>query len=325
MIDLRHERIVEAGERARGEFGRTPVIRSAALGEASGAEVFLKLENLLEPVGSFKLRGAFNRMSSLTDEEKRRGVVTASAGNHGQAVAYCASRAGVDATVFMPVNAPKIKVENVGRFGARARLEGLDYDDSERLAHEFERETGRVFIHPFYDAAVMAGQGTVALELMEQTGGADVLIVPVGGGGLACGCAVAAKAVNPRVRVIGVQPETSAPFVASKKAGRRVETPIGDSLADALTGEIIADDMFELFDSLVDEAVAVSEAALADAVYMLLKRHGIAVEGGGAAGVAALLGGIPGVAGKRVAVVVTGRGIDPAALAKIIREKENIY
>lgn len=304
---------------------QTPVVRSAALGEASGAQVFLKLENLLEPVGSFKLRGAFNRMSLLTEEEKRRGVVTASAGNHGQAVAYCASLSGVDAVVFMPVNTPKIKAESVGRFGAGIRLEGADYDDAERRAHKFERESGRVFIHPFYDTAVMAGQGTVALELMEQTGGVDVIVVPVGGGGLACGCAVAAKDLNPNIRVIGVQPETSAPFVESKKAGRRVESPIGDSLADALTGEIIADDMFELFDSLVDEAAAVSEAALADAVYMMLKRHGIAVEGGGAAGVAALLGGIPGVAGKRVAVIVTGRGIDPSALAKIIREKENVY
>lgn len=302
----------------------TPVVWSAPLSEASGAEVFLKLENLLEPVGSFKLRGAYNRMAALTDEEKRRGVVTASAGNHGQAVSYCASLAGVDAEVFMPVNTPKIKAENVRRFGARIRLEGLDYDDAERRAHEFERESGRVFIHPFYDTAVMAGQGTVALELMEQTAGADVIIVPVGGGGLACGCAVAAKAINPRARIIGVQPETSAPFAESKKAGRRVESPIGYSLADALTGEIIADDMFELFDSLVDDVAAVSEAALADAVYMLLKRHGMAIEGGGAAGVAALLGGLPGVAGKRVAVIVTGRGIDPCVLAKIIIEKEKI-
>lgn len=312
--------IFEAQERVAAVARETPLIHSHALSRESGAPVYLKLENLLQPVGSFKLRGAYNKMSRLTAEEKEKGVVTVSAGNHAQAVACCAAMSGLDAVIFMPENTPQIKINNTKRFGVTIRLEGGSYDESERLSHIYEKETGRTFIHPFCDACVIEGQGTVCMEILRRLPGVETLVVPVGGGGLITGCAVAAKTVNPGVRVIGVQPEASAPFLHSKKAGRCVETQIGDSIADALTGEIISEEFFTLVDSWVDEIVMVSEQQIERGIFWMLQNHAQVIEGGAAVGISALLDSMIDLDAKTTAVIVTGCGIDVSRLNDIIQK-----
>lgn len=310
--------IEEAYERIRSALLETPLVYSHALSEATDARVYFKLENLLQPAGSFKLRGAYNRMSLLTNEERERGVVAVSAGNHSQGVAHCAALFGVHAVIFMPGNAPRIKVEKTRAFGAEVVIEGRDFDDSAHQAEEFVRETGRVFISPFDDHRIIAGAGTVAVETVRRLPEVDTMIVPVGGGGLITGCAIAARGIKPDVEIIGVQPENSMPFVKSLDAGRCVETPILDSLADALTGEIISEDFFEFFAENVSRCVAVDEDAIAHAIYWMLRRHGHVIEGGAAVGIAALLENKINVAGKTVVVVITGCGIDIATLYDII-------
>ena len=314
--------VLAAARRVREVVRRTPLLHSRPLSEQCGARVHLKLENLLFPVNSFKLRGAYNKMATLTDEEKRTGVVAVSAGNHSQAVAWCATRLGIRSTIFMPENAPQVKVEKTREFGAEVLLRGRDYDHSERLSHEYEAQTGKVFIHPFFDERIIAGQGTVALEVFEALEDVDTLVVPVGGGGLALGCALAARAANRDVEIIGVQPEASAPFHHALAAGRYVETPILDSLADALTGDIISEDFFDFFRRHIRRVSVVNEDDIAYGIYWMLKHHGLVVEGGGAAGVAALLRGRLDLEGKNAAVIVTGSGIDFSKLMDIVHRFE---
>ena len=310
--------IAEAYDRIRNALLETPLVYSHPLSEAANARVYFKLENLLQPAGSFKLRGAYNRMSLLTEEERALGVAAVSAGNHSQGVAHCAALFGINAVIFMPENAPRIKVEKTRSFGAEVVLKGRDYDDSARHAGEFVRETGRIFIHPFDDHRIIAGAGTVAVEVLRRLPETGVLIVPVGGGGLITGCAIAARGIKPDVEIIGVQPEKSMPFVTSLDAGRRVETPILDSLADALTGEIISEEFFDFFTDNVPRCVAVDEDSIARAIYWMLRRHGHVSEGGAAVGIAALLENKINVAGKTVVAVITGCGIDIATLHEII-------
>lgn len=316
MFSVTLEDVRATRSRIAGVASVTPLVPAHGLPERGGA-VWLKCEHLQLPVGSFKLRGACNKIMGLSAGEKARGLLTVSAGNHARAVAWCAQLLGLDAVVFMPENAPRVKVEAAEQFGARVVLRGANYDDSARHAHAYERETGRTFIHPFCDAAVIAGQGTVALEILEQRPAIGTLVIPVGGGGLAIGCAVAAKGVNPAIRVIGVQPARSAPFYHAMRAGRDVRPPIHDSLADALTGEIISPEFFQLFRQWVDEVVVVDEEAIAAGVYWLLAREQQIVEGGGAVGVSALLRGLCGAETGECAVILTGNGIDPETLLGI--------
>lgn len=320
MLKVTLNDVISARETIASAVASTPLIHSHPLSLHTGAETFLKLENLLQPVGSFKLRGAYNKFSSLTAEEKAKGAITVSAGNHAQAVAWCAKQFGVDAVIFMPENTPQIKIENTKRFGSMIVLAGRDYDDSERQAHEYEQLTGRTFIHPFHDSAIMAGQGTVALEILDAVPDVETLVVPVGGGGLICGMAAAAKAVNPKIKVIGVQPESSAPFLHALRAGRYVKTDIGDSVADALTGDILSEELFELFKSLVDDVVALPEKSLERGIWWMLKNHGMAIEGGAAAGISALLDSAIKTPHAKTAVVITGCGIQLDRLFKIVNK-----
>lgn len=299
----------------------TPLVRSAHLSNQVGEDIFFKLENLLLPVGSFKLRGAFNKIHSLTDAEKAKGIVAVSAGNHAQAVAFCAAHFGVEATIFMPETTPSVKVENTGIFGAKVVLKGKNYDESKGHAAEFVSISGRPLIHPFADPKVIAGQGTAALEILRERPDIDTLVVPVGGGGLIIGCAIAAKSINPAIKVIGIQPEKSSPFVHSMKAGKFLQTPIERSLADALMGQLFSEEFFEMFRRWVDEVHAVDEDAIAEAIYWMLKNHRMVIEGGAAVGIAAMLRGIVKPSGK-TALVITGCGLDNAALLEIVHKYE---
>ena len=319
MFSIGWEEIQDAAARIAGVVHETPLAPAPALSAAAGGEVWLKLEHRLWPVGSFKLRGAYNRMARLTAAERARGVLTVSAGNHAQAVAYCAQMLELDAVIYMPTTTPSVKVENTRRFGADVRLEGGDYDASAARAHAFEQASGRVFVHAFCDPAIIAGAGTAALEILRQQPDIDTLVVPVGGGGLAIGCGVAAKSQRGGVRVVGVQPEASAPFHHALRAGRRVDVPIGASLADALVGELISEEFFQLFREWVDDVVTVGEPALERGIYWMLEHHGEVIEGAGAAGIAAILEGRIELRGRKTAVLVTGRGIDFDALLEIIQ------
>ena len=323
LFGLAFKDIFSAEYHIRQVVQPTPMVRSRRLSKKCGGETFFKLENLLQPVGSFKLRGAYNKIASLSDAEKERGIVAVSAGNHAQAVAFCAQMFGIEATIFMPETTPEVKVENTQIYGAKVVLKGANYDQSKEHAHEFQSITGKAFIHPFCDPKIISGQGTVALEILRQDPDIDTLLVPVGGGGLIIGCAMAAKHINPNIRVIGIQPEVSAPWAHSLKAGRRTPVDTQRSLADALIGTIISDEFFEFFRHWVDDVVTVSEETIAESIYWMLKNHRMVIEGGGAVGIGALLKEKVDVAGRRTAVVITGCGLDNSALLDVVHRFEH--
>lgn len=303
--------IAAAYERLRPLVRRTPVELSPALSAHTGGEIWLKCE-FIQETGSFKLRGALNRLLTLGDEAQGRGVVTASAGNHGLGVAEAASRLGVRATVVVPTTASPAKVHGLERYQARGVdliATGTDYDAAEAYGIALARESGRVFISPYNDPWVISGGGTVAMEALEDVPRADALIVPVGGGGLIAGMGTWAKHAQPGVRVIGVQPMASPSLHAALLAGTLVTVRVGNTLADGLAGNIEAGSItFPLAQAVVDEVALVGEEQIAHAMRWLLAEHHLLVEGSAATGLAALLGGQLGdVAGRRVVVTLTGR------------------
>lgn len=314
--------IFSAEFRIRQVVQPTPLVRSPHLSKVAGSDIFFKLENLLQPIGSFKLRGAYNKIHSLTDVEKGRGIVAVSAGNHAQAVSFCANHFGIEATIFMPETTPEVKVENTKIWGAKVVLKGANYDEAKLHAHEFQSISGKAFIHPFCDEKVIAGQGSVALELFREMPDIKTLVVPVGGGGLIMGCAIAAKHIDPSIRVIGVQPELSSPFYHSMKAGKFTPTEIQRSLADALIGQIINEDFFHTFQKYVDEVVMVDEDAIAEAIYWMLKNHRQVIEGGAAVGIAAVMQNKIKLGDEKTAIVITGCGLDNQTLLDIVHRFE---
>lgn len=298
---------------------RTPLEYSPKLSELTGGQIYLKLESL-QKTGSFKLRGAANKISTLTQEERARGIITASAGNHAQGVAYVARELGVSAMIVIPENAPVTKIENTKRLGAQVVVRGKDYDDSERIAHQLEQETKRVYIHAFKDPYIMAGQGTVGYEMMEEQPELDLVLVPVGGGGLITGVATAVKAMNPAAKVVGIQPESSRPWYEAFRQKRYVPLEIGDSWADGLTGDI-SEDMIEDFNSLVDDMLCLDESSIRRGIYFMLDQHHMVVEGSGAVGVSVLLDGKLDVRGKKVGVVISGSNFDTQRIKTVIEEQ----
>lgn len=305
---------------ARTNVGRvarkTPFAYAAELSERTGGEVYLKLESQ-QITGSFKLRGASNKISRLTEEERARGIVTASAGNHAQGVAYVSRALGVDALIVIPENAPQTKIKNTRRLGAQVMVKGKDYDDSARIAHELEKETGRIYVHAFEDPYIMAGQGTLGYEMMEAHPDLDIVLVPVGGGGLMTGVATAVHAMNPATRVIGIQPETSRPWYEAFKQKRFVDIEIGDSWADGLTGEA-SEAMVEDFIQIVDDMYALDEESIQRGIYYLADQEHLIVEGSGAVGISLLLDGKLDIRGKKVGIVVTGGNLDTAMLRTVL-------
>ncbi len=311
--------IEEAHRRISDAVYRTPCPKSEHFTQLSGAQaVFFKLENL-QRTGSFKERGALNKMLTLTAEERGRGVIAASAGNHAQGVAYHAGRLGISATIVMPERTPLIKVTSTREYGARVILTGDNYDEAYAHAKTIEQAEKRVFIHPFNDPLVMAGQGTIGLELLEQCPSLDVVVVPIGGGGLISGVACAMKECNPRVRVVGVQTKAVPSMKASFEAGRLVELPAASTLADGISVKRPGELTFQVVQKYVDEIVTVDDEEIANAILLLLEREKSVAEGAAAVTLAALINGkISNVAGKKVALLLSGGNIDVNVISRII-------
>jgi threonine dehydratase len=300
--------IESARGQIRGIARVTPVYSSETLSRRSGRPVVLKAENL-QRTGSFKIRGAVNKLAHLTDAERAAGVVAGSAGNHGQAVALAAREAGVAATIFMPQDAPMAKVDATRSYGAEVVLVGEGYDEAQLAAKE-RAEAGATLIHAFEDEVVIAGQGTLGLEIGEQVEELETVVVPIGGGGLASGIALALKDVRPEVKIVGVQAATCAPFTGSEDLGHTIADGIAVKKPGELTSRILADRL--------DEIVTVSDREIAQAIVLLLERVKLVVEGAGAASVAAVLGGkVPG-SGPACALL-SGGNIDATLLIEVAR------
>jgi threonine dehydratase len=309
---------VEAARvRLRDTIYQTPCPYSETLSELTGTSCHVKLENL-QMTGSFKERGAANLLLQLDEAERRRGVVAASAGNHGLAVAFHAERLGIPATIVMPAYAPLIKVTSARRYGAEVILDGANYDEAYEQAWARVTEGGAIFVHPFDDPRVVTGQGTLGLELVEQVDGLDAVIVPVGGGGLIAGVGLAIKARRPSVRLIGVQATAMPAMQRSRHARERVRVPAAPTIADGIAVRHVGEVTFDLVTRFVDDIVTVDEEELANAILLLLEIEKTVVEGAGAAPLAALLNRPLGLEGRRVALVLSGGNIDVTMLARII-------
>jgi threonine dehydratase len=312
--------VLAARERVRGETYMTPCARSEMLSKLTGHNVYLKLENL-QMTGSFKERGALNRLSLLTPAEAARGVVAASAGNHAQGVAYHATKRGVRAVIVMPLATPLVKVTATREFGAEVVLHGANYDEACDEATRLCKSEGMVFLHPFDDAAVMAGQGTIALEMLEQVPAMDAVIVPIGGGGLIGGMACAIKELRPGCRVIGVQTSKLPSMLAAIGAHHPVTVEAGTTIADGIAVRRSGDLTYPMVAKYVDEIVTVDEDEIASAILILLEREKTLAEGAGAAALAALLQGKTSLSlrsGATVGVLVCGGNIDVTLLSRII-------
>jgi threonine dehydratase len=308
MTDLALADVRAAAARLEGIAHRTPVLTSRHLDELTGARVFLKAENL-QRTGAFKFRGATNAVASLSDEERRRGVATVSSGNHAQALALAARLHDVAATILMPEDSPPNKLAATRGHGAEVILFDRYAEDREALLASLVAERGLVPIHPYDDVRVMAGQGTVAAELLEQAGPLDVLLVPVGGGGLLAGCATAATAMQPGIRVVGVEPEAGDDTRRSLAAGERVRIPVPRTIADGQQIPIPGERTFEIVRRLVDDVVLVSDDEIVAAMRVLFERCKTVAEPSGACAPAGLLAGRVEVAGRRVGVVISGGNV----------------
>ncbi|WP_373824205.1 threonine ammonia-lyase [Achromobacter insuavis] len=317
MIDIAS--IQTARENLRGQVLKTPFTLSRTLSDIFGAEIWLKFENL-QFTASFKERGALNRMLTLSDEERRAGVIAVSAGNHAQGVAYHAQRMGVPAVIVMPRFTPTVKVANTRRFGAEVVLAGDTFDDAKAHGYELAKQRGLIMIHPYDDEAVIAGQGTVALEMLEDQPQLDMLVIAIGGGGLLSGISTAAKALKPGIEIIGVQTER---FPAMYAAVKGVSMPQGQyTIAEGIAVKSPGGLTQPIVSRLVDDIELVSEADIEHAIVVLLEIEKTVVEGAGAAGLAALLraqeAGSERFKGKRIGLVLTGGNIDPLMLGELI-------
>jgi threonine dehydratase len=309
--------IEEARERIRDQIYLSPFPRSETISRMTGTKIFFKLENL-QLTGSFKERGALNRLLTLTTEEIKGGVIAASAGNHGMAVAYHSRRLGISATIVMPRSAPLVKVTRVRQYGAESLLHGSDYDSAYAEAKRLAAEKGLTFISAFDDPLVVAGQGTIGLELYEQNPDVDAVIVPVGGGGLIAGIALALKTLLPKVRVVGVQSEAVPSMKAALERGTPVQVPSAATIADGIAVRSVGATPLELVRAHVDEVVTVSEEQIANAVLTLLEVEKTVAEGAAAVPLAALLNNKTSLAGKNVGVIVSGGNIDMNLISRII-------
>lgn len=314
-VTLENIRIAE--RRIRDHILLSPCCHSVDLSEMTGQQVYVKLDNL-QRTGAFKERGALNKILTLTDEEKRRGVIAASAGNHGQAVAYHATQRGIRAVVVMPMATPLVKIDATQRFGARVVLHGANYDEAYGEAMRLCEAEGLTFLHPFNDPAVICGQGSIGLEILDQVPGLEAVVVPVGGGGLISGVACAIKETNPGIRVIGVQTERLPSMLRAEEAGHPVTIPANVTIADGIAVRRAGDVTLPLVERYVDELVVVDEEEIANAILVLLEKEKTLAEGAGAVALAALLNHRTTLANQKTAVLVCGGNIDVSLLAKII-------
>jgi len=319
-IDLTMRDIYSARARIAHIARKTPLISSPALSELTGSKITLKLENLQE-TGSFKPRGAANKLPSLDPAVRQRGVITVSSGNHGRALAYVAHCLGLQGVVCIPETVPANKQDSIRKLGAEVVVRGSTYEEAVKEAYRLIDKEGLEMIHPYDDPVVIAGQGTIGLELLEEFPDLDTVVVPLSGGGLLGGIAFALKSADPKIHVVGVMMERGPAMVESLRAGRIVDIVEEPTLADALAGGIRPNQYtFELIQKTVDETVLVSEEEIAAAMAFALKKHHLVVEGGGAVGIAALRAGKIRHLGKRVAVVISGANVDMSLLLRIVRE-----
>jgi threonine dehydratase len=317
-LDVTLHDIYRARQRIAAVATRTPVIHSPLLTERVGASVYLKAESL-QKTGSFKIRGATNKMLGLTVEEKARGVITVSSGNHGRAVAYVAHQLGIAAVICMSTRVPGNKLDAIKRLGAEVVVHGDSYEDAEIHALQLQEERGLTMIDPFDDPLVIAGQGTVGLELLEDLPEIDTAIVPLSGGGLIAGIALACKSASPSIRVIGVTMDRAPVMVHSLRAGTPIQMEEEDTIADALVGNIGVSNKytFRMVQKYVDDTILVSDEEIAAAMAFALDQHHLVVEGGGAVGIAAILHQRATGLGHNIAVVVSGSNVSLPLLLKV--------
>ncbi|MEA3491114.1 MAG: threonine ammonia-lyase [Campylobacterota bacterium] len=318
MLDLNS--IKKAYQRVRGVVHHTPFTHAPILSEMSGYEVYLKKENL-QRTGAFKLRGAFNRIAALIESASTGGVVAASAGNHAQGVAFAAKHFGIDATIIMPESTPLTKVQGVKELGARVILYGANYDEAYGYAVGYAVESSREFVHPFTDDEVIAGQGTVAIEMLEEIPTLDAVIVPVGGGGLISGVATAIKAMEPSCRVIGIAAEGAPAMATSYREGRAIDTTDVRTIADGIAVRDTSPQTLKYLLKYVDDMQLVGEDEIAHAILFLLEKQKVLVEGAGAVAVAALIHGkVVMPKGSKIGIVLSGGNIDVTMLSLIIEK-----
>lgn len=293
----------------------THLIYSPIFSEESGNQIYIKPENL-QKTGAFKIRGAYNKINKLTEEEKKRGVIASSAGNHAQGVAYAARELGIKAVIVMPKTTPLIKVQSTKKYGAEVVLYGDVYDDAYQKAKELEAQEGYVFVHPFDDIDVLEGQGTIALEILEEMPDAEVIVVPIGGGGLISGIAAAAKMIKPDIKIIGVEPSGAASATEALKKNKVITLPEANTIADGTAVKRIGDLTFNCIKQYVDEVVTVDDYELTEAFLLLTEKHKIIAENSGILPLAALKKLTE--RGKKVVPVVSGGNIDVLMISSMI-------
>ena len=315
-MEVTFDDVARAQERIKGVAHRTPVLTSATIDERTGAKVFFKPENL-QRMGAFKIRGGYNALAQLSADEKKRGVVAFSSGNHAQAVALAGKLLGVPATIVMPTNAPKVKLEATRGYGAEVVMYDASNEDRQKIAEKLASERGLTVIPPFDHPHILAGQGTAAKELIEDAGPLDVLLVPCGGGGLLSGCAIAAKHLSPRCRVIGVEPAAGDDGQRAFRSGKLVTIGLPDTIADGARTMSLGKITFSLIQKHVDDMLTVTDAELLKSMFFLWERMKIVVEPTGALAAAALLEKKIDARGKRVGVVLSGGNVDVKAISAL--------
>ena len=308
---------MEARERLGTVIEKTKLIHSNIFSDESGNEVYIKPENL-QRTGAFKIRGAYNKIAKLTEEEKKRGVIAASAGNHAQGVALASQKLGIKAVIVMPKHTPLIKVEATRRYGAEVILTGEVYDEAYEYAKKLQEKEGYTFVHPFNDEDVIEGQGTIALEVLEELPDADIILVPIGGGGLISGIASAAKLKNPLIKIIGVEPEGAASALEARKSHHVVELDEANTIADGTAVKKIGDITFDYIEKYVDDIVTVSDYELMAAFLVLVEKHKIVAENSGILAVAGLKK--LNVTGKKIISIISGGNIDVLTISSMINK-----
>ena len=308
---------MEARERLNTVITKTKLIHSSVFSNETGNDVYIKPENL-QRTGAFKIRGAYNKIAKLTEEEKKRGVIAASAGNHAQGVALAAQKLGIKAVIVMPKHTPLIKVEATKRYGADVILTGEVYDEAYEYAKKLQEKEGYTFVHPFDDEDVIEGQGTIALEVLDELPDADIILVPIGGGGLISGIASAAKLKNPLIKIIGVEPEGAASALEARKNKHVVELAEANTIADGTAVKKIGEITFDYIEKYVDDIVTVSDYELMAAFLILVEKHKIVAENSGILSVAGLKK--LNVKGKKIISIISGGNIDVLTISSMINK-----
>ncbi|MDK2041832.1 threonine ammonia-lyase [Aliarcobacter butzleri] len=311
--------IKDAKKQLEKAISLTPLMKAPILSKEKNAEIYLKEDNL-QITGSFKIRGAFNRVALLDEKRRKNGVVAASAGNHAQGLAFAAKYFDCEATIFMPEATPLTKVLGVKSYGANVVLIGENFDEAYANATKFAKENNKEFIHPFADNAVIAGQGTIALEILEKLQDVEQIIVPIGGGGLIAGVAIAAKSINPNIKITGVVASGAKGMKDSFLAGIPIDSASVKTIADGIAVRDVTPKLLDLILEYVDEVVEVSDNEIANAILFLLEKHKLMVEGAGAVSVAAIMHDKVDISNKKVCAVVSGGNIDVTMLSLIIEK-----